>query len=109
MALDVDSVVSQMLAAAQGPLQQYWKSAGPVAESQFTNIAQMIEQIGVDRATETITPQDAQNRLQMAKNDAQAALDALEGLGELAAQNAINAALSAVSGIVNGYLGFALI
>jgi len=98
-----------MLAAAKGPLQQYWKAAGPAAEQQFTNIAQMIKQIGIDRATQTITPQDAQDRLQMAKNNAAMELDTIEGLGELAAQNAINAALAAVSGIVNGYLGFQLI
>jgi hypothetical protein len=113
MALDIDAVVGQMLQAAEGPLQQYWKTAEPAAKAEFTKIAQLIAQIGVDRATNTITPEDAQDDLAEAEEAAQTAIATQAGLGELAAQDAINAAigaaLAAVSGIVNGYLGFALI
>lgn len=109
MPLDIDSVVTAMLSAAKGPLQKYWKTAEPVAKAEFTKIAQVIAKIGVDRATETITPDDADDLLSEAQDASATALDTQIGMGELAAQDAINAALAAVSGIVNGYLGFELI
>lgn len=109
MPLDVDSVVTAMLNAAKGPLAKYWQTAEPVAKAEFTKIAQIIEQIGVDRATNTITPDDAKDLLSEAQDASATAMDAQIGMGELAAQDAINAALAAVSGIVNGYVGFALI
>ena len=109
MNFDVDSVVKTMLKAAAGPLQKYWKTAQPVAKSEFTKIAQLVEQIGIDRATQTITQDDASDRIAMAKDAAKCAIDTQIGLATIAAEDAINAALGSVSSIVNGYLGLLVI
>ena len=50
-----------MLKAAEGPLQKYWKMAEPIAKDEFTKIAQLVEQIGIDRATQKITQEDVNN------------------------------------------------
>ena len=94
-----------MLQAAAAPLQKYWKTAKPVAKSEFTKIAQLVEQIGIDRATQTITKEDAIDRISMATDAAKCALDTQVGLGLIASEDAINAALGSVSSLVNGYLG----
>ena len=80
--MDIESTVEQMLKAAEGPLQKYWKTAEPIAKDEFTKIAQLVEQIGIDTQI---------------------------GLAKIAAEEAINAALGAVSSIINGYLGLKVI
>ncbi len=109
MNFDVDTVVQTMLKAAANPLQKYWKTAEPVAKDEFTKIAQLVQQIATERATQTITKEDAVDRLEMAKDAAKCALDTQLGLATIAAEDAINAALGSISSIVNGCIGFAVI
>ena len=109
MSLDGKAVVDQMLQAAAKPLAAYGKKGANIACAEFSAIAQLIAQIGMDRETQTITPQDADDMLQEARLAAKSAMDTQAGIGEIAAEAAIDAALGAVSSIVNGYLGFALI
>ena len=109
MNFDIDSVVKTMLQAAAGPLQKYWKTAEPVAKDEFTKIAQLVEQIATERTTQTITKEDAIDRLEMAKDAARCALDTQIGLATIAAEDAINAALGSVSSLVNGCIGFAVV
>jgi hypothetical protein len=107
--LDIDSLVNGMLAAAKGSLSAYWQTAEPIAKAEFTRLTQIIAKIGEDRLTGTITPEDARDLLAEEADASAVALDTQIGLGEVAAQDAINAALAAISGAVNGYLGFVLI
>lgn len=109
MNFDIESVVKTMLKAASGPLQKYWQTAAPVAETEFTKIAVLVQQIGIDRSTQTITQQDAADRIAMAQLATKAALDTQLGLATIAVEDAVNAALASVSGIVNGYLGLAVL
>lgn len=109
MALDVSSLLSSMLTAAQGSLKTGWATAAPFAKTQFTAIAQQIVDIEAQLAAHSINQQQASLLLDMQKNASRAALMTVEGIGLLAAQNAINAALGAVATAVNGALGFALL
>ena len=109
MNFDIDAVVETMLKAAADPLQKYWKTTEPVAKGEFTKIAQLVQQIATERTTQTITKEDAVDRLEMAKDAAKCALDTQLGLATIAAEDAINAALGSVSSIVNGCIGFAVI
>lgn len=107
--LDIDSTVAQMLKAAAGPLHKYWKTAEPIAKEEFTNIALWVQQIGIDRATKSITQEDVIDELEISKEAFACAVDAQIGLAKIAAEDAINAALEAVSSIINGYLGLKVI
>lgn len=73
--MDVESTVEQMLKAAEGPLQKYWKTAEPIAKDEFTKIAQLVEQIGIDRATQKITQEDVVDELEGVKDAFACAMD----------------------------------
>lgn len=109
MSLDVEALVKAMVQAASKPLAGYGKQACAFAANEFSAIAQLIAEIGVARENETITPADAADLLEQAKLATKDAMDTQAGIASIAAEAAINAALGAVSSIVNGYLGFALI
>jgi hypothetical protein len=109
MALDLQSLTASMLTAAKGPLEADWKTVQPYAQTQFTNIAQQIVDIEAQLAEGTITQAQASLLLDMQKNASRAVLLTVEGIGLLAAQDAINAALGAISAAVNGALKFPLL
>ena len=113
MNFDADAVVKQMLAAAMVPLAKYWKAVKPAATAELTQIAQIVEQIGIALVNGKITKADAEDELESAKDAAAAGIAFAAGAGEAAAEDAANAAidvaLGAVSSLVNGYVGFALI
>ncbi len=109
MPLNIGTLATNMLTAAQGPLKADWKKAQPFAQTQFKNIAQQIVDIEAQLAAGTINQQQADLLLDMQKNASRAALLAVEGIGMLAAQDAINSALGAVKNLVNDALHFSLI
>jgi hypothetical protein len=109
MALDVGTLATTMLAAAKGPLEAHWKTVQPFAQTQFKNIAQQIADIEAQLAEGTLTKEQANLLLDMQKNASRAALLAVEGIGILAAQDAVNDALGAISKMVNGALQFSLL
>jgi hypothetical protein len=109
MALDVSALAQSMLTAAEGPLAADWKTVQPYAQTQFTNIAQQIVDIEGQLATNSINKAQASLLLDMQTNASRAALLTVEGIGLLAAQDAINAALGAVATAVNGALKITLL
>lgn len=109
MALDISSLLTSMLTAAQNSAKTNWKIVEPFAKTQCTNIAQQIVDIEAQLATGSIDTETASLLLDMQKNASRAALLTVEGIGLLTAQTAINAALGAVSIAVNKAVGFALV
>jgi hypothetical protein len=109
MALDAGLLAASMLTAAKGPLEADWKTAQPYAQTQFTNIARQIVDIEAQLAAGTINQTQASLLLDMQKNASRAALLTVEGIGLLAAQDALNAALGAIGTAVNGALKFPLL
>lgn len=109
MSLDVEALASQMLAAALPILKQGAENAGTFAKTEFTKIAQTIVSVGEQFAAHEINEQEAGLLLDMQKKASQNVLLALQGLGLLAVEGAINAALGVVKTAVNTALKFALI
>ena len=107
--INVDQLVTSMLQAAQGGLADKWPEARDYAESEFKKIGQAIAFIEAQRALSLMSDEKAQLHLEMQKNAAKTMLLTLEGLGILAVEAVINAALDAVKSAVNTALGFALI
>jgi hypothetical protein len=109
MAIDWAALLPQMLQAAKGVLKKKWAPAKDYAESELKKLAEtlrLIEQLAV---AGKITEEEAKLQLQIQRNAARTVLLTLEGLGMLAAEQAINAALDVVKPVVNGALGFSLI
>ncbi len=109
MALDVDALASQMLAAALPILKKDASDAEAFAKMEFTKIAHTIVSVGEALAAGQINEQQAALLLDMQKSASRSVLLTLQGLALLAVEAAINAALSVVKTAVNAALGVALI
>lgn len=109
MALTVENLASQMLAAALPILKKHAQDAESFAKVEFTKVAQTIVAIGEQLAAGQIDQQEAGLLLDMQRNASRNVLLTLRGLALLAVEAAINAALAVVKATVNTALGFALI
>ena len=107
--LKVDDLVKRMLTAAAGPLKAEWPDAKAYAELEFTKLAQTLLMIQASYALGQINKTEAKLLLDIQRNAARSVLLTLQGLGALAVEQAINAALKTVRDAVNAAIGFALI
>jgi hypothetical protein len=107
--LSAGQLAKDMLAAALTVLRDKAPEARDFAKVEFRKIADTIVSIERLHGEGRITKQQAGLLLDMQKNASRSVLLALEGLGLLAAEAAINAALGVVRSAVNGVLGFALV
>jgi len=106
---DIQSIVAQMLAAAANVLQSKFPAIKSFATTEFQKIAQTIVSIGEQVASGEITQDQAALLLDMQENASRAVLAASEGMTLILAEQAINAALGVIKGIVNTTVGFTLI
>ena len=109
MAIEWKDLGPAMLGAAKGVLKKKWPEVKDYAESEYKKLAETLQLIEKLTLAGTITPEEALLQLQIQRNAARTVLLTIEGLGVLAAEQAINAALNAVKPVVNGAIGFALI
>jgi hypothetical protein len=109
MAFDIGKLAQQMLQAALPILKRDAADAESFAAGEFTKIAQSIATIEQQLAADQINQQQASLLLDMQTSASRNVLLTLQGLGLLAVEAAINAALQVVKTAVNTALGFALI
>jgi hypothetical protein len=107
--LDIATLLESMGTAAAGVLQSKWPAVRSFATTEFQKIAQTITSIGAQVASGEITTDEAAILLDMQQNASRAVIASLEGMTLIAAEQAVNAALAAIKGVVNSALGFALI
>ena len=109
MALNAKDLLGPILKAIRPILNKYWGDVKDYAETEAEKMAKTLATITELRVANKINDQQAQALLDMQKHAMQAVLLAVEGIGLVAAQNAINAALGAVKDVVNKAIGFALL
>lgn len=107
--LDFKQLVKDMVTAAKGPLSASWKEARPYAESEFKAFADNIKLIEKLKLEGKIDEERARLHMNIQKNAIQMVLLAIEGIGILAVENAINAAISVVQDTVNKALGWTIL
>lgn len=107
--IDVAQLLEEMLAAAESVLKKQWPKSKDYAESEFKKIGESIAFIESQRALGKMTPEQARLHLDLQKNASRAVLLTLEGLGIVAVEAAVNAALAVIKDTVNKALGFALL
>ncbi|PVW15808.1 hypothetical protein DDV96_05950 [Marixanthomonas spongiae] len=98
-----------MLAAAKGVMEANWEDVKPYAEQEFKNLSENLQLIIRLRAENKITEEQAKLYLDIHKSSVKIVLLTIEGLGILAVEQAINAALDVVKDTVNTAIGFVLI
>lgn len=109
MSLDIGQLATAMLNAALGVLKRQTPEIRAYAEGEFTKIARAIATIEQRAATGQITAAEATLHLQIQRGASLAALQTVLGLGELAAEQAINAGLAVIRDTVNAALPFKLL
>ncbi len=109
MSLDVVKLGQDILAALNGSLGDKWPDVKDYGEAEAKKLAQTLVMIGTLTATGKINKEQAALHLEMQKNASRMVLMTIEGLGVLAAEAAINAALGVVKDTINKEIGFVLI
>jgi hypothetical protein len=109
MAVNVDTLATSILTAMKGVLDERWPDIKDYAGGESQKLAHSLVQIATLRATGQITEGECSVMLEMQKNATRTVLLAVEGMGLIMVEMAINAALAAVKGVVNDAIGFALL
>jgi hypothetical protein len=107
--LDIGAVSAAMLAAARTSLGKDYPKVQDYAKSEFGKLAQTLSDITEMALAGKISPQEAQSLVRVHANTVQIVLLTVEGMGLIAVESAINAALGAARAGVNTTIGFALI
>jgi hypothetical protein len=109
MTLNANDLVGPMLSAINPVLSKYWGDVKDYAETESEKMASTLAKIAELKASNQIDEQQAEALLDMQKHAMQAVLLTVEGIGLIAAQNAINAGLGAIKDVVNKAIGFPLL
>jgi hypothetical protein len=102
--LNIPELLERMLEAAAEPLQDHFDEAKDFAQQSFKSILENAELVATKTAAGDITEEQAKILLRMQITSAQTVLLTIEGIGLLAAQRAVNAAIQVVKDLVNGLL-----
>lgn len=106
---DIQAVGLEALNAGLAAIKGHAEKAGPFLKAEASKMAQTGLQIVEGKAKGEINAEQAEILLQMQANASQAVLTAVETIGMIAAQDAINAALGVVRGAVNKAIGIAFL
>jgi hypothetical protein len=106
--LDVNKVANDMLQASASSLIKGGTQASEYASHEYAQFIEDIEHVQTMAEEGTITAAEAQALVDQYKLSMQAVLLCIEGLGVIAVQNAINAALQVLNDAIAAALGTAV-
>ena len=109
MSLDTSALVKDMLSAAKDNLGKFWKQAKPFAENETLNMANKLLLIEKLKLQGKITKEEALLHIEIQKSAFRTVLLSIKGLGLIAVEGTINAALGAIAKVVNKALGWGLL
>jgi hypothetical protein len=106
MSLDTSTLVKDMLAAAKDNLGKFWKQAKPYAENEAMGMANKLLMIEKLKLAGKITKAEALLHIEIQKSAFRTVLLSIKGLGLIAVEDTINAAMGAVAKVVNKAIGW---
>lgn len=109
MSLNASQLGKDMLGAFKSAFAEKWPAIREYGEAEAKKLAQTLVMIEALKAAGKINEEQAALHLEIQRNATRMVFLALEGLGILAAEAAINAALAVVKEAVNTAIGFALL
>jgi len=107
--IKADELLSNMLQAAQKSLSAKWPQVRDLAAAEFGKYAHNLEAIRKMKRKGTISREQARLQLDIQRNSIKTVLLTEKGLGLLAVEAAINAAMDAVRETVNKAIGWGLL
>ncbi len=107
--IDLKKLVEGMTSAALGVLKEKWPSVKTYAEAEFKKLGETV--IGIQKAklAGEMNEQEARLLMDMQKNAMRAVMLTIEGLGIIAVEQAINAALAVVRDTINSAIGWTIL
>jgi len=109
MALDVGELVKKMFEAFETSLVDKWPEIKDYAEAEAKKMAESLVMIEKLVLAGQITEEQAKLHFQIQRNATRMVLLTIEGLGIIAVEQAINAALDVLKDTVNTALDFTLL
>lgn len=109
MSFTAAGILKPMVAAAHESLAKDWGKAEDYAKPELKKLATSLADIAKLVAADKVNKRQAKALLNIHRNTTQAVLLTIEGLGVIAVEDAINAALGAARDAVNGAVGFKLV
>lgn len=109
MDLDPVELAGSMVTAMRTSLGDDWDAARKYAEPQLRRLADILVEIGEMVAAGEISPEEARSLLRIHRNTTETVILAVKGMGIVAVENAVNAALGVVRDTVNGAVGVELL
>ncbi|WP_316738778.1 hypothetical protein [Pedobacter aquatilis] len=107
--LDFATLGKQMLDALKGSFKKDWAEVKPYAEKETRAFAENLKLIALLKLEGKIDEERARLHIDIQKNSMRIVFLTIEGLGILAVENAINAAIDVVRNTVNTALGWAIL
>lgn len=107
--LDYQGLAKDMAAAALGVLKRKKPEIAQYVTTEMQKLAIVLRNIETQYLAKEMTEEQAKLQIGIARNSAQAVLTTAKGLGKLAAERAINAALDVAKTPVNKAVGFPLL
>ena len=105
----IEDLLKQMLEAAKTVLKTQWKLVKPMAELQLRSTLINLELIAELKLKGKISKEQAALHIEIQKQSIRTTLLSFEGIGIVAAEKALNAALGAARTVVNKGLGWKII
>lgn len=107
--VQVRDVIEKITQAVKVALGDKWEEAKTFAESESKTFGKNIAEIALWKKTGKITEEQGRVLIRMHQRSMKMVLTALEGISLVLAERAINAALDAISDMVNGIIGWKLL
>ncbi|MBF0475379.1 MAG: hypothetical protein HQK59_05995 [Deltaproteobacteria bacterium] len=109
MAIDPNKVGLDMIAAATGVFSGKWPAIQMYAEDELKDFAVVLGRIATRYAAGTLSKENAQAMVRAQVESMKIVFMAVEGMGILMVEAAINAAIDVVRTAINNAIGFALL
>jgi hypothetical protein len=107
--IDYSKLIQDMIAAAKEKLNNQWNNVKPYAEKEFKSYADNVKMIVQMKLDGTINEEQARLQMTIQKNSITIVLLTIEGLGIIAVEQAINAAISVVKDTINTAIGWTIL
>lgn len=109
MALDKAQLGKDMIAAAAGVFNEKWPDIKEYAETELKDFSRALGRISTRHASGRLSDDNAKAMVRAQIKSMEIVLLAVEGMGILTVEAAINAAIAVVQTTVNKAIGFALL
>ncbi len=107
--INIEKLAKDMTGAAMGVFKEKWPSVKTYAEAEFKKLGETVIAVQKSKLAGNITEEEARLLMDMQKNAMRSVMLTVEGLGIIAVEEALNAALDVVRSTINTAVGWTIL